>query len=172
MPTFTFYGTKAEIPSDSYLQLKSVQPNVQATEFVALSVRSGDSKAETIETADDDLVVMQLSNDVEWHYRADDFEAFLKTKPGTNRGGKKGELEVHLDAEKHLILADEVHFTNLISNLLDNAVKYSKDNLCIKMSTQTAGNHLKIKIEDNGIGMNKETLNKIFEKFYRAHINS
>ena len=81
MPTFTFYGTKAEIPSDSYLQLKSVQPNVQATEFVALSVRSGDTKAETIETADDDLVVMQLSNDVEWHYRADDFEAFLKTKP-------------------------------------------------------------------------------------------
>ncbi|HMJ47582.1 MAG TPA: HAMP domain-containing sensor histidine kinase [Ferruginibacter sp.] len=82
---------------------------------------------------------------------------------------KKGELEVHLDAEKQVILADEVHFTNLINNLLDNAVKYSKDNLQIKLSTQNAGNHLKIKIEDNGIGMNKETLNKIFEKFYRAH---
>ena len=94
MPTFTFYGTKAEILSDNYLQLKSVQPNVQATEFLALSVRSGDAKAETIHTADDDLVVMQMSNDVEWHYRADDFESFLKSKPGTNRGGKKGELEV------------------------------------------------------------------------------
>jgi len=80
-----------------------------------------------------------------------------------------GRLEVDLDAPRDLILADEVHFTNLISNLLDNAVKYSKDNLAIKVSTQTSGNQLKIKIEDNGIGMNKETASRIFEKFYRAH---
>lgn len=80
-----------------------------------------------------------------------------------------GRMEVNLEATKDVLLADDVHFTNLISNLLDNAVKYSKDNLQIKISTQTAGNQLKIKIEDNGIGMNKETLNRIFEKFYRAH---
>jgi len=80
-----------------------------------------------------------------------------------------GKMEVNLGATKDLILADDVHFTNLISNLLDNAVKYSKDNLLIKLSTQTAGNQLKIKIEDNGIGMNKETVSRIFEKFYRAH---
>ena len=67
------------------------------------------------------------------------------------------------------IKADEVHFSNLVSNLLDNAIKYSKENLEIKISTQTAGHHFKIKIEDNGIGMNKETLHRIFEKFYRAH---
>ena len=82
---------------------------------------------------------------------------------------KQGNLEVNLDAEKDLIMADEVHFTNLINNLLDNAVKYSKENLHIKLSTQNSGNLLKIKIEDNGIGMNKETLHRIFEKFYRAH---
>ncbi|MBC7688284.1 MAG: HAMP domain-containing histidine kinase [Aquabacterium sp.] len=80
-----------------------------------------------------------------------------------------GRMEVDLEATKDVVLADEVHFTNLISNLLDNAVKYSKDNLQIKIGTQTAGNQLKIKIEDNGIGMNKETVNRIFEKFYRAH---
>ena len=82
---------------------------------------------------------------------------------------KHGRLEVNLAATKDLLMADDVHFTNLISNLLDNAVKYSKDNLLIKISTQNAGNTLKIKIEDNGIGMNKETLSRIFEKFYRAH---
>jgi two-component system, OmpR family, phosphate regulon sensor histidine kinase PhoR len=82
---------------------------------------------------------------------------------------KNGKLDVNLDATKDLILADEVHFTNLINNLLDNAVKYSKDNLQIGISTQTVGNLFKIKIEDNGIGMNKETLSRIFEKFYRAH---
>lgn len=82
---------------------------------------------------------------------------------------KGGQIEVRLDAEKEIIMADEVHFTNLINNLLDNAVKYSKENLQIKLSTYNAGNLLKIKIEDNGIGMNKETLHRIFEKFYRAH---
>lgn len=82
---------------------------------------------------------------------------------------KNGKLEVDMGAESDIILADEVHFTNLINNLLDNAVKYSKDHLHIKLSTRNAGNTLKIKIEDNGIGMSKETLNRIFEKFYRAH---
>lgn len=82
---------------------------------------------------------------------------------------KNGKLDVSLEAEKDIILADEVHFTNLINNLLDNAVKYSKENPHIKLSTKNAGNALKIRIEDNGIGMTKETLNRIFEKFYRAH---
>jgi len=82
---------------------------------------------------------------------------------------KQGTLDVQLNADKDMILADEVHFTNLINNLLDNAVKYSKENLAIKLTTENSGNQLKIKIEDNGIGMNKETVNRIFEKFYRAH---
>jgi two-component system phosphate regulon sensor histidine kinase PhoR len=56
-----------------------------------------------------------------------------------------------------------------VSNLLDNAVKYSKENLKIILSTQSSGNQFRIKIEDNGIGMNKETVSRIFEKFYRAH---
>jgi two-component system phosphate regulon sensor histidine kinase PhoR len=82
---------------------------------------------------------------------------------------KGGKMEVELGAENDLILADEVHFTNVINSLLDNAVKYSKENLVIKLSTKNTGNKLKIIIEDNGIGMNKETLHRIFEKFYRAH---
>ena len=82
---------------------------------------------------------------------------------------KAGTLEVKLEAEKDMIMADEVHFTNLINNLLDNAVKYSKENPSIKLCTSNNKHHLIIKIEDNGIGMNKETLNRIFEKFYRAH---
>ena len=82
---------------------------------------------------------------------------------------KQGQLETHLATGNDLVLADEVHFTNLVSNLLDNAVKYSKENLKIILSTQATGNQFKLKIEDNGIGMNKETLGRIFEKFYRAH---
>ena len=82
---------------------------------------------------------------------------------------KQGRMQISLDAENDIILADEVHFTNLVNNLLDNAVKYSKENLLIKVSTQNVVNQLKIRVEDNGIGMSKETLHRIFEKFYRAH---
>jgi two-component system phosphate regulon sensor histidine kinase PhoR len=82
---------------------------------------------------------------------------------------KNGKLEVHLDATNDLIIGDEVHFINIINNLLDNAVKYSKEHLLIKLTTSNFNGHLRIKIEDNGIGMNKETLHRIFEKFYRAH---
>ena len=82
---------------------------------------------------------------------------------------KDGILETDFKATNDLILADDVHFTNIINNLLDNAVKYSKDNLKIKVTTCNFNSHFRIKIEDNGIGMNKETLNRVFEKFYRAH---
>ncbi len=82
---------------------------------------------------------------------------------------KNGVLETHFNATNDLMLADDVHFTNIINNLLDNAVKYSKENLKIKLTTSNFNSHIRIKIEDNGIGMNKETLNRVFEKFYRAH---
>ncbi len=86
--------------------------------------------------------------------------------PISERGGK---LEINLDAAKDMVMADEVHFTNFVNNLLDNALKYSKEVPLIKLTTTNSGNLFRIKIEDNGIGMSKETLSRIFEKFYRAH---
>lgn len=84
---------------------------------------------------------------------------------------KKGRAELLLNAENDLVQADEVHFSNLINNLIDNAIKYSKENtpIFIKIMTALNGKNLIIKVEDNGIGMNKETVKRVFEKFYRAH---
>jgi len=82
---------------------------------------------------------------------------------------KQGKSELLLNAKNDLLEADEVHFTNLISNLVDNALKYSKDHLAVKISTHNTSRNLVIRVEDNGIGMNKETQRRIFEKFYRAH---
>ena len=82
---------------------------------------------------------------------------------------KNGKLEVMLNAANDCIMGDDVHFTNIINNLLDNAVKYSGDNLLIRLTTSNFNHSIRIKIEDNGIGMNKETAQRIFEKFYRAH---
>jgi len=84
---------------------------------------------------------------------------------------KNGHAELLLQAENDLIDADEVHFSNLVNNLVDNAVKYSKENVPVQLriSTQVDGRRLMMRFEDNGIGMNKETVKRVFERFYRAH---
>ncbi len=76
---------------------------------------------------------------------------------------------LQLDEGYDVAEADEVHFTNLISNLVDNAIKYSREKLTIRIQTIRNGKFMTIRIEDNGIGMTKETQRRIFEKFYRAH---
>ena len=83
--------------------------------------------------------------------------------------GKGGRSELQLNAKNDLLFSDEVHFMNIITNLIDNALKYSKENPFIKIVTHSTNKNLIIRIEDNGIGMNKETQRRIFEKFYRAH---
>jgi two-component system phosphate regulon sensor histidine kinase PhoR len=82
---------------------------------------------------------------------------------------KNGKVELQLNAKNDLIEGDEVHFRNLISNLIDNAVKYSREDLLLKITTHSTSKNMVIRFEDNGIGMSKETVRKIFEKFYRAH---
>jgi two-component system phosphate regulon sensor histidine kinase PhoR len=82
---------------------------------------------------------------------------------------KQGSLTLKLAAQRHDVKADEVHFSNIIFNLLDNAIKYSKDAPKIEVETMNQNGMLAIKVKDNGIGMNKETQARIFEKFYRAH---
>ncbi len=84
---------------------------------------------------------------------------------------KKGKVELLLNAPNDLIEADEVHLSNTVNNLVDNALKYAKDDVppLVKLTTNTTAKNFIMKIEDNGIGMNRETLKRIFERFYRAH---
>lgn len=82
---------------------------------------------------------------------------------------KQGKCCLELDAQNDNIEVDELHFTNVVSNLIDNAIKYSKENLIIKVKSYNSNTKFYFEVEDNGIGMNKETAKNIFEKFYRAH---
>ena len=82
-----------------------------------------------------------------------------------------GKITYHLGAENAIIHVDEMHFTNIIYNLLDNAVKYMREDVEPHLDITTKdldGKRLEIRISDNGIGIKKEDLKKIFEKFYRV----
>jgi two-component system phosphate regulon sensor histidine kinase PhoR len=81
-----------------------------------------------------------------------------------------GTIDIDLNAEKSTIFADEMHITNMIFNLMDNAVKYRREDVPLKLVARTRdeGDKVIISIEDNGIGIKKENLKKIFDRFYRV----
>ena len=79
-----------------------------------------------------------------------------------------GNLTSYFDDNKSVILADKMHFTNIIYNLLDNAIKYSKEKPIITVKTQKKKTKIIISITDNGIGISKENQKRIFDKFYRV----
>lgn len=81
---------------------------------------------------------------------------------------KGGIINFELNASNHIIQADAVHLTNVIYNLLENAVKYCESVPNITIQTRNDKQGIWIEIEDNGIGIKKENLSLIFDKFYRV----
>mgnify|MGYP000390651300 CR=1 FL=1 len=80
-----------------------------------------------------------------------------------------GYIKTHLNAERSELLANEMHFGNVIVNILDNAVKYSPNEPKIDVFTEVVNNSIVIEIKDQGAGMSKAVLKRVFEKFYREH---
>ncbi len=82
---------------------------------------------------------------------------------------RNGYIHTKLDAFSDEVLANDMHMTNVLVNILDNAIKYSPDVPKIDVETENIKNNILIKIEDQGSGMNKAVVKRIFEKFYREH---
>jgi two-component system phosphate regulon sensor histidine kinase PhoR len=82
---------------------------------------------------------------------------------------RQGYIKTFLDAPKASVLANESHFTNVIVNILDNAIKYSPEAPKIEVYTENVGNNILLKIKDHGSGMSKAAAKRVFEKFYREH---
>lgn len=84
---------------------------------------------------------------------------------------KNASVTYTLEATEDKVFGHPVHFVNMISNLIDNALKYSKEDIdpVIEVGTYNHNNNIVITVKDNGIGMTKDTVSKIFDKFYRAH---
>lgn len=79
-----------------------------------------------------------------------------------------GIIQKNLIASNNIIISDDVHLTNIIYNLLDNANKYSPEQPEIRIDTEDHHQGILIRISDKGIGMTKEAVDKIFDKFYRV----
>ena len=80
---------------------------------------------------------------------------------------RNARIELNLNAEHATVMGDELHLSNIIFNLLDNANKYSPEDPQIKIGTFNSGKNIIIKVADKGIGMNRDQLSKIFDRFYR-----
>ena len=79
-----------------------------------------------------------------------------------------GKIELNLNADNPIVKIDEMHFTNAINNLIDNAIKYNDKAPLIKINTSNIITGIQIEVQDNGVGLSKEDQQKIFEKFYRV----
>lgn len=83
--------------------------------------------------------------------------------------GDSGSLVTNLTAGHSAVYGDPVHLSNMIDNLLDNAVKYSKPGqVAVTVATRQEGGKLVVRVEDQGIGMKRDTVKRIFDRFYRA----
>ncbi|MDC1472360.1 HAMP domain-containing histidine kinase, partial [Flavobacteriaceae bacterium] len=82
---------------------------------------------------------------------------------------RNGYIKTHFNADKSSILANETYFTNVIVNILDNAIKYSDDAPKIDVYTENVGNNILLRVKDQGKGMNKAVQKRIFEEFYREY---
>ena len=85
--------------------------------------------------------------------------------PISNRNGK---LTIDLQADPSVVVADELHITNLVYNLIDNGIKYSSEAPDITVSTRIVEGQLELRVSDHGIGISKDDQKHVFEKFYRV----
>jgi two-component system phosphate regulon sensor histidine kinase PhoR len=137
-----------------YVELITTEKNrlqTQVDKILRLSAVESDSMMmENVKTDIDDIILQNMA-------------VFLPVV--SERGGS---ISFNAGAEDHIVWGDQVHLFNAISNLIDNAIKYSKDIPEVIIETDNAENELVISIRDKGIGMNESDLQMIFNKFYRV----
>ncbi|HNR53944.1 MAG TPA: HAMP domain-containing sensor histidine kinase [Flavobacteriales bacterium] len=78
-------------------------------------------------------------------------------------------ITLRLEATDHTVHGDRMHLTNAVTNLIDNALKYGREGGHIELMTSSRGRELLLSVSDDGIGIRKEDLRHIFERFYRVH---
>jgi two-component system, OmpR family, phosphate regulon sensor histidine kinase PhoR len=150
----------AKVQSDptsvAYFSKIIKEENIRMNKHVETILETGQLENKDLELTKQPVNVHDLIQAV-----VDSYKLQLEEKPSN--------IHMQLDATAPEISADEEHLLHVLSNLMDNAIKYSKETIDILVTTTNVNNKIVITIEDNGIGMTSETTKHIFEKFYRAH---
>ena len=79
-----------------------------------------------------------------------------------------GKVQLELEAEDPLVFADKIHLSNVVFNLIDNAIKYADGELLLQISSRQTTDGVELRFQDNGIGIAKEHLGKVFDRLYRV----
>jgi len=95
----------------------------------------------------------------------------IKSKFSLQAEEKNASIELDLAAAQYRVAGHPVHFMNMLSNLVDNALKYSREGIdpFITITTFNEKKNIVVVVKDNGLGMSRDTMSKVFDKFYRAH---
>ncbi len=80
---------------------------------------------------------------------------------------ESGQFDLKLKADRHIVVADRMHLYNAFRNIISNAINYSENAFKIQIESTIEGNYISIAIQDEGIGMDDETLKHVFDRFYR-----
>lgn len=141
--------------SDRYLQMiRDENKRMHAQVENVLRISKLEKREIDIEKENDD-VMAYIENAIE-HVRL-----IVENRNGT--------INKHFNASRTTVLINDVHFTNVLVNILDNAIKYSPDVPVIDVYTENVKDFILIKIQDKGQGMSKTVQKRVFEKFYREH---
>ena len=82
------------------------------------------------------------------------------------------QVQLELEAQRDVIMGDWIHLFNAVSNLVDNAIKYRKDDLMLRVATRNVGNRIEVRVEDNGIGIDEKDQKLVFEPFSRVNTDN
>lgn len=153
------------------LRNEKVQANKEMLEYYAGIIKQENTRMN--KQVNHVLQMAQIEKDeLKLNLQQADLHELIKDALQANRlqiESRKGNVNMQLNAANCFFDCDVNHLTNALSNLIDNAVKYSPDELEIAVSTSNDEYGIHISVSDKGMGMNAETQKKIFDKFYRRH---
>jgi len=149
---------------------KSIPPEIKNPEHISKIIseecrRLGSQVEKVLQTAVFDKGKLRLRlAEVDMH----EIISSVKENFSIQIRSRSGKITADLKAENFNLQADHVHITNVLSNLLDNAIKYCSRNPEIHIATTDKGEYLLISLKDNGIGISKADQKRVFEQFYRV----